>query len=119
MRHPRAAPILLSTLVHRLAWGCSGPGAAEAMGRSFEIGAATWVATVGCAIAVFAVPRLRPVRAGYRALWVGLPLLQTFVVLVLGTTRGDCGFAMRSASFMVAAGLASLGAVAAFRLSRR
>lgn len=99
------------------AWACSGPGAREAIDLSFQIAAATWLASLLVAVLVFALRRLRPHRFGFRAFWAGLPLLQTLLVLTLGVTRGDCGFLLRSSSLVIASVLSIGAAAGAAKLS--
>ena len=110
--------MLLVGVAPGAAWACSGPGASEAIGVSIEAAGATWLATVVAAALVFALPRLRPRRLGFRLLWIGLPVLQTAAILLLGATRGDCGFMLRGASAVMAAVLTLAAAVGALRLSR-
>lgn len=89
-------PLLISLAwqTPRAALACSGPGAAEAIHQSdlFVLGAVLCV--LCCFLAGLLVPGLR--RRLTRKALLGLGLAVPFhPALLMGTTRGDCGYTAR------------------------
>lgn len=87
-------PVALASLAPRVALACSGPGAAEVIHQSDLIVLGAELCVLCCFLAGLLVPALRR-RLSRKAL-VGLGLAMPFHPAVLmGTTRGDCGYTAR------------------------